>query len=315
MDTKELFQDVLECGFEDGPEPGLFEEAPQEAAVPASEEAPAPVSSDYAAKKKAERDAVYSLADETVRAVSSDLEKAALYLEVQSKFPATTATNALLIMAQEPDATVLHTFDEWSAVGGKIKKGAAAIAVIKPGGEFRKRDGSVGTSFIVSKVFSDMQVNAAQPNPSKNKEHFAAVDFINGVVRSMPVQFVKVDTVSGYARYNARAKVIEYQSRMPSEEVMFQRAVYAWARAEYDIAAKDYVEADSQFCSAALAYMLCRHYGFRPVPIVSLAPLQGLSPLDQRRKLENIRRQYQVMVDKVDRQLARIAKQRGGDAR
>lgn len=70
---------------------------------------PAPQAEDFdkeawAAKKKAERDEVYALADATAEEVCADGGKFRDYLNVQANFRHYSATNALLILATKPDA-------------------------------------------------------------------------------------------------------------------------------------------------------------------------------------------------------------------
>ena len=65
----------------------------------------------WAAKKKAERDEVYALADATAEAVCADGSKFRNYLDVQATFRNYSATNALLILATKPDARRLGDKD------------------------------------------------------------------------------------------------------------------------------------------------------------------------------------------------------------
>ena len=79
---------------------------------------PAPQAEDFdkeawAAKKKAERDEVYALADATAEEVCADGGKFRDYLDVQANFRHYSATNALLILATKPDARRLGDKDFW----------------------------------------------------------------------------------------------------------------------------------------------------------------------------------------------------------
>ena len=76
----------------------------------------------WAAKKKAERDEVYALADATAEAVCADGGKFRDYLDVQAAFRNYSATNALLILATKPDARRLGDKDFWRDQGVYIKR-------------------------------------------------------------------------------------------------------------------------------------------------------------------------------------------------
>lgn len=76
----------------------------------------------WAAKKKAERDDIFFLADATAEEVSTDSGKFREYLDVQANFRNYSATNALLILAFNNSATKLGDKDFWRNQGVYIKK-------------------------------------------------------------------------------------------------------------------------------------------------------------------------------------------------
>ena len=83
---------------------------------------------EYVEKKKAEKDAIYKLIDDTAKQVVNDPTKFAAFLDTQSKFDRYSATNALLIYAQNPGATQLKDFNDWTKDNVKIKKELKASA-------------------------------------------------------------------------------------------------------------------------------------------------------------------------------------------
>ena len=80
----------------------------------------------WAEKKQAERREVYEVADNTAIAASKDGPYYQQYLDVQARFPRYSTTNALLILAQNPDATRLKDFDGWKEErpAGYLHRGA-----------------------------------------------------------------------------------------------------------------------------------------------------------------------------------------------
>lgn len=63
---------------------------------------------EYAAKKKAEKEAIYQLLDNTASEVVQSPEKFKAYLDVQSRMDRYTANNALLMYKQFPQAKALN---------------------------------------------------------------------------------------------------------------------------------------------------------------------------------------------------------------
>lgn len=95
------------------------------------------------------------------RAVSSG-EKFQAFLNIQAQFDRYSASNALLIAHQCPDATQLADFAAWKNTGVHIKKGVCAINLLEPGQEYTNQDGTVKTSYKVKKVFDVSQTTALQ---------------------------------------------------------------------------------------------------------------------------------------------------------
>ena len=84
---------------------------------------------EYAEKMKAEKEAVYQMADDTAKAIVSDPEKFKAFLDTQSRLDRYSAVNALLIFKQLPEASQLKNFDDWSKDNVKIQKGAKSIFI------------------------------------------------------------------------------------------------------------------------------------------------------------------------------------------
>ena len=114
----------------------------------------------WAEKKQAERQSVYDLADTTAVEVSMDGSKFQSYLDVQTRFSRYSATNALLILAQKPEATQLKDFNGWKEAGASIKRQQKGISILEPGEEYERADGSIGTSYNVKRVFDISQTTA-----------------------------------------------------------------------------------------------------------------------------------------------------------
>ena len=77
---------------------------------------------EYVAKKKAEKDAVYQMIDDTAAEIVSDPDKFRAYLNTQARMDRYSAANALLIYKQQPQATQLKDFRDWQEDGVKVNK-------------------------------------------------------------------------------------------------------------------------------------------------------------------------------------------------
>lgn len=89
----------------------------------ASDNRPKLSKEEYAEKKKAEKEAVYQMADEAVEEIVNDPEKFTAFLDTQSRMDRYSAVNALLIYKQLPTSTQLKDYDDWSKENVRVSEG------------------------------------------------------------------------------------------------------------------------------------------------------------------------------------------------
>ncbi len=132
---------------------------------------------EYAAKKKAEKEAIYQLLDNTALEVVQSPEKFKAYLDVQSRMDRYTANNALLMYKQFPQASQIKEFDDWAADGVKVNKGSKTFIILDPY-EYTKKDGTVGIDFNLKRVLDVSQTNgkrSAAPTANRDPRKLVAV--------------------------------------------------------------------------------------------------------------------------------------------
>ncbi len=81
------------------------------------------------------------------------------YLDLQSRFMHLSVSNVLLIKAQRPEAVWVRTFDEWKQDNISLLKGETGILSLETA-YFQKRDGSMGRSTKVTRLFDISQTTA-----------------------------------------------------------------------------------------------------------------------------------------------------------
>lgn len=106
----------------------------------ASDNRPKLSKEEYAEKKRAEKEAVYQMADEAVNEIVNDPEKFTAFLDTQSRMDRYSAVNALLIYKQLPTATQLKDYDDWSKENVRVSKGAKSISILEPVEYTKKED-------------------------------------------------------------------------------------------------------------------------------------------------------------------------------
>jgi hypothetical protein len=123
-----------------------------------------------------------------------------------AQFPRHSVANTLLVFAQRPDATRIADFDTWKERGASVRKGEGAIAILEPGDDYTREDGSIGKSFNVKKVF-DVSQTSTKPSPTR---HSDMGKLIFAITDSSPVAIKTAADLppTEFARYDHDSKTI-----------------------------------------------------------------------------------------------------------
>ena len=219
---------------------------------------------EYAEKMKAEKEAVYQMADDTAKAIVSDPEKFKAFLDTQSRLDRYSAVNALLIFKQLPEASQLKNFDDWSKDNVKIQKGAKSISILEPV-EYAKKDGTTGISYNVKKVFDISQTRASQRSvPATVRDERL---LLKALMNNAPCRFAISNKLpeSVNVAYHPQEHTVYVRQGLDAPTI-FRGLAQELARAHMD---RDGITCESpDFTAYSVSYMLCRRNG---------VPVEGFS--------------------------------------
>lgn len=211
---------------------------------------------DWAARRKQERDAVYAMVDTTTERMAAKGEVFQNYLDVQSRFDRYSVRNAILITAQNKDATKLASFDDWKADNISIQKGEKGISIMVPD-QYRRKDGSPATGFVVGKVFDIAQTTAV---PTGNKVSHDPRRLLEVLVRNSPCS-VEIRTdgqIEHVARFDPQSRKIFVRQGMEAD-ALFRSISQEVAVAEF---AKGHRKrSECEFDAYCVSYILCKRFG------------------------------------------------------
>lgn len=228
-------------------------------------------------------------------AVCTDGNKFREYLDLQARFDRYSATNALLILAQMPQATQVRDYDGWKDSGVSVKRRPKAISILEPGDEYRREDGSIGTYYNVKRVFDVSQTTAsssrtpyrsfppkgekltrsvAPPLPTKSDDFVgtpSAVQptvstdgrlLLKALIHRPPVPMQMVDDLPNHmgAYYDHDQQVIFVRRGMDAPDI-FRSVSKELAHAELAAVNGDYTREGAAFTAYSASYLLCRKYG------------------------------------------------------
>ena len=214
----------------------------------------------WAAKKQEERKELYALADSTAAEISGDGEKYQKYLDVQSRFSRYTPTNALLILAQMPEATQLKDFNGWKEAGASVQRKPKSVKILEPGKEYDREDGTRGTSFEVKRVYDASQTRGRVRSAPAVKLDDRVL--LKALIHRTPVPIQTVDSLPNNmgALYDHNQQVIFVCRRMGAEDI-FRSVSKELAHAEIAGMSENYNRNDAAFKAYSASYLLCKRYG------------------------------------------------------
>jgi len=264
---------------------------------------------DYAARKKAERDGLFALSDDTAFEVTSDGDRFRLYMDTQSRFDRYSAVNTLLIMAQKPEASRLGDFDHWKDKKCSIKPQEKAISILEPQ-EYTKEDGTLGVGYNVKKVFDISQVNTQRNAPDTVPPAYTKRQILEALVKNPPVPIVGVNALPGGAGAVTNPDTGEINVRKGMD---FGDAFSSVAKelATATLKGNDSSRINSDFSAYCVAYMLCKKHGvdvsgfdFKDVGKV----FEYLETKDKKAEFQMIRDAFTEISGKMNKQLEALQK-------
>lgn len=284
--------------------------------APAEEQgAPQLSKEEYAAKKKAEREEVFTLSDQTALEVAGDGGKFQSFLELQGRLDRYSAVNAILVFAKNPAASRLGDFDYWKRQNCSVKPGQTAIAILEPH-EYTKDDNTPGTGYNVKKVFDISQVDTRKlktaPAPG-----FTERQLLQALIYKAPVKIKGVDELPGNRGAMTDPETGEISVRRGMEFADTFRSV-AQELSFADLTTGPDSQADPHFSSYCAVYLLCKKYGvetqafsFEDAPGV----FDGMDALNVKGELSQIRDLAENISGRMARQLEQAKAAKSQEAR
>ncbi len=210
-------------------------------------------------QKQEQREMVYAMIDDTAKKVAEDSSLFQNFLDVQSCFNRYSVANALLILAQKPDATRIADFDTWKQQGIFIRKKESGFYILEPGDEYRREDGSVAISYNPKKMFDISQTgNRKRETPSYPDDRTcikALMDYT-----AVPIRISDELPEGTNAFYSPEAREIQIRRGMDAGDI-YRALSQELAHAEMDTGDGSYRRGDYSFHAYCVSYMLCKQYG------------------------------------------------------
>ena len=214
----------------------------------------------YKARKQAQRSEVYGMIDAAAQEMQYNGELFQSFLDVQARFDRYTVNNAILIAKQNPAATRLADFDTWQKEEVRVRKGEKGIAILEPGGEYTREDGSTATRFQVKYVFDISQTDSPQRvTPSVTRDLRL---LLKALITHAPCQMQISDNMAENrnALYSPKERTIYVRQGMDGPDI-FRALTSELAHARMSQGDPEYKRTGNLYTAHYVSYLLCRRYG------------------------------------------------------
>ena len=249
----------------------------------------------FVAESKNNRNFCYERSAQITEAVAADSQLFQKYLDVQSRFDHYTANNALLILAQNPEAQKLGDCGYWRGQGGYVKRKEMKnpVLIMEPGKEYEREDGSIGTYYNAKKLYDISQTTVrAKQEPQTNMDERL---LIRALISNPPVNIVGAEPdqmpEDKGALFEPEEGCIYVRKGMDAQQI-FRSLTPELAFAGFAEGNKNYDRNEDSFYAYCASYMLCKKYGidtqgfnFHDVPEF----LAGMEPQEVRAELSKAR--------------------------
>ena len=265
----------------------------------------------WAQKKQELRQWTYETIDAATSSIAQSGDEFQRYLDVQSRFDRYSVSNALLILAQRPEATRISDFDTWKEQGVFIRRKETGFYILEPGEEYRRDDGSTGISYNPKKMFDIAQTTASQKReqPTYPDDRMR----IKALMDRAPVPIVINDALlpEMHALYQPDTRIIVIRRGLDAGDI-FRSLAQELAHAELDRGDGRYSRSDFTFHAYCASYILCKQYGvdtsffrFHRVP----EKLKNMEPQQIRAELTMMKDTAHNMARRMNRMLAQHRQQ------
>lgn len=249
----------------------------------------------FIAESKNNRNRCYELSEQVTAQVATDSGAFRQYLDIQSRFDRYTANNALLIMAQRPDAQKLGDYGYWRDRNVYVKRMEKKnpVLILEPGKEYGREDGSIGTYYNAKKLYDISQTNMREKEPVQ--EQTDERQLIRALLSNPPVNIVAAEPdqmpENKGALFEPEENCIYVRKGMDAEQI-FRSLTPELALAGFANGDKNYDRDEDAFHAYCASYMLCMKYGIDTRGYdFSHAPefFEGMEPQEVRAELSKAR--------------------------
>ena len=259
---------------------------------------------DFAKMMQERRKALFDMANDQVEKAVESSQQYKIYLDLHSRL-GYTPTNTLLVMKQNPKATLLKDIVHWREEQKYIKKGEKGIQILEPGNEYVTKNGNRKISYNPKYVFDISQISGLNNPPT-------------------PATYETSELVSALLyRADVQPEVVTDDSKLPSKVYFDLESNKIYVKAgqtqaellhglirEYcvvEFSNKDRDRQQTMFLSESCAYMISNKFGLENRNTLFLNDCNehffSKEPKEIKRELEQMKKVFSKISNRVEQGL------------
>lgn len=222
-------------------------------------EAPQQLSKEeYAAVKKAEREAVWARVDEQAEAVFKDSASMQAFLDFTARCTPQSTRNLLILYEQDPEIRHPRTFDKWKEAGRSVITGETGYTFFAEQ-TYEREDGKMAPGYTLTKAFDITQTRG--PQPEAEAKH-APEELLAALIEKCPVKLQLSDNLPDQVQgqYVPRQKTIFVRNNMDAATA-FCVIAREQAHASFDTVGRGYTRQAFAAKSYCAAYITAKKFG------------------------------------------------------
>ena len=265
-------------------------------------------SEEWKALKTAERDELNAMSDEAIMRTTRDPLAYQQYLDVQAENPRYSASNVLLVMAQNPEVSQFNSLKVWNNLGRTVKRDEEGmkLRVTDP----YVRDGKEYRGYKIGRVFDISQTTGKGGVPKLTlRENTPEMDTaLRKLLDLSPVK-IKTDPASRRdAFYDPNTQEITVSTSLTDTHTFSALArEIALASIHNHGQYPYYSREDCMLDASSVSYMLSRSFGLsaeRPNVSNLTSLFEGMEVQDRRGVLDSLQQLFQRMQWDIQREVS-----------
>lgn len=210
----------------------------------------------YKQKKKEQLSQAYKIIDETIEEIKVNPTRLKDYLKEQSKFYMYTPRNAMLILKQMPEATLVKEWSKWKEADVTFKSNYPKKILILDPKEF-KAEGITRTSIYAKEVIDISETNLRPQTKSVDKKLV-----LQALVKISGLSFKITDSIEDnkVCKLNLEDMVLYVDNTKADDDLIIQSVASEVAKIIMVDQEQD-LDEDKANC---VSYMMCLKYGIEP---------------------------------------------------